>query len=1370
MSIFDSLKSTFNKPNVSRFVNNAARTYFTKIDPVGRAVNQGVQLARFAQAKRPDQFIKNEVVKPITKRIAQSGVAIGDIVERSNPAINAYHGLRPFVQNIGQPNYMNKVAQGQLQGIARPLNYERIYNKNVMNPADAREFIGRAVEAPTYLYSGTKGLGSLQGNLGSRVLRRTTQVLPEAGLQTIIDTGVEGDIRKAPGLLAQNVAGMALLSNAGGLYGDFVRKGGQVGASIKSGGDNVSKAVNEMSGNIKKIDDIIKAKNKEIKSYGIPNTTQKITIRKLNEEIADLESKKVTYRGILDDLYGKGGQLGMSTKNLPPEPKKPTGKVDVRTKNIADFQEKVIAGQDLGKEIGKKVNPDGTITLYHGTSRQNADNILKGGSFNDGTYFSVNKGGTQYGDSPLDVAKRKFGKDATVIEVKVDARGLESAAAGSEVFSPGKLVKNADGTWSLSQPTGAKDTIPEVLRPRKGGSVGVKTVEDATPKFLKDGIKFEQPQKLSLEDINRIDSRAQIADTKNKQIKNLIGEWLGKQRSGGVDATTKASKYVDIKANKGFEVIRGLEGKKVSPDIKAEVPRLRKAFDQARKDVMDLDKRIDIGYIKDYATHIWRETDQGIIDKATKGGLADKLKFSKGRVIADYDTGVKLGLTPKYKQPAELLEAYYKEGYKIKANLDFYDKLKAEGLVVPKTIGKNSPGYSFVNVPGLDGGGFYAPKNTAEMIQRTFMQDEIGGAIGKTLDITSKVAKTGQQITLSGGVPKTPINFFGLGAVYQKELLSGRGLSGATSLLQSSTGQKNAIKWFSKPENLDVLKKFNEAGLNVSTPYKASNMIPGNQLQKLKDALSQKSFKQLKEIGAQEFHKAIDDPTFNVYMPMLMIKNFKRDSARLVKQGMKQVDADALAMKMTKEFYNPQKFIDDALQSKTGRDIISTLFFAPKYRKGLFGWYKNVGKSVIHPLAKESRRNQFAILGMIASVAAADKLNQELNGVHLWDNPRGKEDKVLIPLGDKTIGLPVLPSLSTLPRMIGKVGLRVAEGDIGGAISESFRSAASMPIKTGAEIAANEDYFGNEIVSEFDSPGSKLLKQGAYVAKGFTHPYIKGPIDKLTTDKPNYQIASEMAELPIRFYNTKSIKDAPIWEQYENQKKIGEIEGAIKSGKLSQEQGQKQIEKISGSKIGKNQLLTTTKNGSFVYSDNDGRINFADSQQEAELAIKKSEFKASDKNFLDLGDIVLRKSTSGNVTPQDKEVYNDSLYYQQLNSYKKSGDMDKWMATAEKKLANLDVLINDPNTDPLDRITYENRKNTLIEQAKKYASYGGFKKGRSGGSSSKGKIAIKTTSPKSPSIKSPKNIASVALKGGSSGRKTVKLQTRKGNKNRELYG
>jgi len=144
-------------------------------------------------------------------------------------------------------------------------------------------------------------------------------------------------------------------------------------------------------------------------------------------------------------------QLTQTTKEDPliKEAKKyKSAEEFVKAQGIKDFQEKVIAGQDLGSEIGKKVNPDGTITLYHGTSKQNANNILKSGQFNEGTYFSVKKGGTEYGDSPLDVAKRKFGKDAEVIEVKVDARDLESAAAGSEVFTPKKLIKQADGSWA----------------------------------------------------------------------------------------------------------------------------------------------------------------------------------------------------------------------------------------------------------------------------------------------------------------------------------------------------------------------------------------------------------------------------------------------------------------------------------------------------------------------------------------------------------------------------------------------------------------------------------------------------------------------------------------------------------------------------------------------------------------------------------------------------------------------------------------------------------------------------------------------------------------------------------------------------------
>ncbi len=114
----------------------------------------------------------------------------------------------------------------------------------------------------------------------------------------------------------------------------------------------------------------------------------------------------------------------------------------------ADYQKRIIAGQDLGDEIGNKVNINGTLTLYHGTSKQNSEIINNNGVFNEGSYFSIFKKGTEYGDSPIDVAKRKYGKDAIVISIEVDARGLESAAAGSEVYAPQKLIKQEDNVWT----------------------------------------------------------------------------------------------------------------------------------------------------------------------------------------------------------------------------------------------------------------------------------------------------------------------------------------------------------------------------------------------------------------------------------------------------------------------------------------------------------------------------------------------------------------------------------------------------------------------------------------------------------------------------------------------------------------------------------------------------------------------------------------------------------------------------------------------------------------------------------------------------------------------------------------------------------
>ena len=166
-------------------------------------------------------------------RAGQSAVAIGDVASRPYTTA-ARQVAAPFqVRGNNLNDYLRNLALKQNEINARPLMYEKIYNKDVTRPSDAREFVGRAAEAPTYAYTATKGfLGNPAGNLGQRVLSRSTAVLPEAGLQTLIDTGVEGNIKKAPEYFAQNAIGMALLGNTAGLAGDVLKRGKKIPAGL----------------------------------------------------------------------------------------------------------------------------------------------------------------------------------------------------------------------------------------------------------------------------------------------------------------------------------------------------------------------------------------------------------------------------------------------------------------------------------------------------------------------------------------------------------------------------------------------------------------------------------------------------------------------------------------------------------------------------------------------------------------------------------------------------------------------------------------------------------------------------------------------------------------------------------------------------------------------------------------------------------------------------------------------------------------------------------------------------------------------------------------------------------------------------------
>lgn len=113
-----------------------------------------------------------------------------------------------------------------------------------------------------------------------------------------------------------------------------------------------------------------------------------------------------------------------------------------------DFQERLIAAQDLKDECKKygirlNINGDGTITLYHGTSKAASDEIMKNG-FHAGTYFSHAKTKTGYADVGPSWYANVKNKDGCLLEVNIDARCIEFASGSGEFYCPNAIRFNSE--------------------------------------------------------------------------------------------------------------------------------------------------------------------------------------------------------------------------------------------------------------------------------------------------------------------------------------------------------------------------------------------------------------------------------------------------------------------------------------------------------------------------------------------------------------------------------------------------------------------------------------------------------------------------------------------------------------------------------------------------------------------------------------------------------------------------------------------------------------------------------------------------------------------------------------------------------------
>jgi len=607
---------------------------------------------------------------------------------------------------------------------------------------------------------------------------------------------------------------------------------------------------------------------------------------------------------------------------------------------------------------------------------------------------------------------------------------------------------------------------------------------------------------------------------------------LGKQQSGQLRALDEAIPFTKVDGKEAEAIIDAIQDPKANISTYAKygdyIKNIRAKFDELFKEAEDTG--MDIGYRENYLPQIWKETETEIAEKmaSVRGGF----KFKKERKIPTYAEGKSLGLTPKYTHPAELVEAWVRNFERAKANFEFSQRLQQRGIIVPgDLVSPALPNYRAITAGGFPTSQnnipFYAPKEIADQINRAFEIKESP----RLLDITAKISSKAQDIGLSGGIPRTPINAFSVAQVV-KEVTSGRIVSPIASAFRATFGDFR--KYVDK--NVDVIREIQESG----TPLRLNIGIRNFLDQSTSERLFGKSF-------SEAWNKNISEATFGKFMPMLQVEFYKDVKAQALKSGIGNDEAIKVANKALRNFYGLADMATDATRSKVTSDIWTTLVFAPRYRESMIRFWVNNAKAMKNPTALENRQNVKFAIGAVITAVVYDLLNRQFNeGRGILDNPPGKEDKLLIPLDDgRTIGVPFLSSIATLPRTAFKIGKNVVTGDFKQAGLEA-KALGSFAYKPLLDIIQNEDYFGNKIVD--DDSKNAVRDRFAYLTKAYAHPYMRELLNAYAPDWlatksqqniPVSQRVMQAMELPIRFYKTSGIKGSYYYKaKDDNLKKL----------------------------------------------------------------------------------------------------------------------------------------------------------------------------------------------------------------------------------------
>lgn len=897
---------------------------------------------------------------------------------------------------------------------------------------------------------------------------------------------------------------------------------------------------------------------------------------------ANLETTKLIGgigQGILQNAYSVTGSLlsPITGPNIP-QPSDPVSKFLLGDKPIASLNQRLDQAQNKVLEADKK----------YGFLNQNASDAEKARSAlllsGLGVGFMATADFTPFGGEKNFLKIIAKSKDAAFLErgfraigvaddlardaaqyaaksISTEKEAAEFVAHLNKVQKTTKLasgyppkIQALDEHWQQINIAKGKTTNKTLIKQyEKAQQAVVKQIrEEYQAGFINPGAMAQDTKKFAnsyLSPIRNTDEATQgIFQTWNRAV-NTGGELANKEFGqlankvdDGLESILAYEKGQPIKGadevSKTFRTLRE-EGIKRGLEIPERANYIPQVYKNTPEEVMQAvgrylaDQGVDAKAIDEYLA------GTSELPTATAKRLKLEPNFAKQRTLPDYETALKYGLTPKYTNIAQLAGNYRQQMEAAVANRKFIEELTNAG----KIKGKNAAPIDWVEVPSL-GRGSYASPELAKTINEASKTSPIFG-------FTAGLSRKLQELRLSAGVPKTSVNFFSIGQLI-KELSSGNVRSIGAFLRANSNNA--SIKWFAK--NQEWLEKMSQHGLDISDRV-------GNFQNAYKNVVANRTWR---EALGNTWYKGFEEKTFASFMPQLHTQTFKSAFQRGIKKGMSEQEAGEMAADVVRNMFG---LFENAGRSKATDDVLSTFFFAPKFRSSMITMLYNTGMAgadfvssaggLRKPLNPALYKNRRFLTGLAISYAGYNALNYKLNGHAMWDNESGREFALKIPTKDGgAMYIEFMPSVLSFARSLATGTIALAKGDVDTA-KQKYGGIFSMPINIAMQVWSNKDYFGNSIYQEDDTGAEKARKIATHVGLQVNHPYVQAIVDQIDPvyktligqerkgrKKTIIQSIFEASELPLKFSSKEQLDDKARFKiMDENEKKYNEAKRRI---------------------------------------------------------------------------------------------------------------------------------------------------------------------------------------------------------------------------------